>query len=554
MDKTSLSCVRVRHGAIPSIFEAFPSYLKKTKPVRKAPKLRISAEPIFTTTSVINDDFSNMCASLLPMQDKFQAAATGDETPRKVSLNQKLCKAERSLAFSRKKIKLLQQRKRRLARRNASLKNVISALERNKVLDSESLYILQKSAGGIGDLLRRQFSKCLGKSTQQKFSPELRSFALTLHFYSPHAYRYVRKMFNTCLPHPRTIEKWFQTVDCKPGFTADSFTALQRKVSEMAKKNKNLLCALMMDEVAIRHQVEWDGKKYQGYIDYGTDMDDDSLPLAKEALTFMVVAMNDSFKLPIAYFLIDGLTGKQRANLVRQCLTKLHNIGVTVGSLTCDGLASNFSMAKYLKCNTDSADFKAWFQHPETKEQVVLFFDPCHMLKLVRNTLGDKKSLVDGQGQFVKWEYIEKLHQLQENEGLHLGNKLRSGHLQWFKKKMNVNLAAQLLSESVASSLEFCLKCGIAGFENCQPTIKFIRVFNGLFDILTSRNLCSKGLKAPLQEKNLQEITCYLQQSKQYISTLRESLNGKPLLETNRKTGIYSCHRQYFTSVSLDNC
>ncbi|XP_065667768.1 uncharacterized protein LOC136088050 [Hydra vulgaris] len=153
MDKTSLSCVRVRHGAIPSIFEAFPSYLKKTKPVRKAPKIRISAKSIITTTSAINYDFSNTCASLLPMTGKLQAAPNSDESPRKVNLNRKLCKAERSLAFLRKKMKLLQQRKRKLAKRNASLKNVISDLEQNNVLEGESLYILQKSAGGIGDLL-----------------------------------------------------------------------------------------------------------------------------------------------------------------------------------------------------------------------------------------------------------------------------------------------------------------------------------------------------------------------------------------------------------------
>jgi len=35
--------------------------------------------------------------------------------------------------------------------------------------------------------------------------------------------------------------------------------------------------------------------------------DDDSMPVAKEALTFMVVGVNDSFKVPVGYFLIDDL-------------------------------------------------------------------------------------------------------------------------------------------------------------------------------------------------------------------------------------------------------
>ena len=51
-------------------------------------------------------------------------------------------------------------------------------------------------------------------------------------------------------------------------------------------------CDTSCDEIAIRQQVEWDGQKFQGYIDMGTGLDDDSMPLAKEALTFMVVAAN----------------------------------------------------------------------------------------------------------------------------------------------------------------------------------------------------------------------------------------------------------------------
>ena len=70
-----------------------------------------------------------------------------------------------------------------------------------------------------------------------------------------------------------------------------------------------------------------------------------------------------------------------------------------------------------------------------TKDSVVVFLDPCHMLKLVRNTLADKKSMVDADNEFVQFDFIEKLHNLQESEGLHLGNKLRAAHLQWYKKK-----------------------------------------------------------------------------------------------------------------------
>ena len=91
-------------------------------------------------------------------------------------------------------------------------------------------------------------------------------------------------MFDTCLPHPRTIQKWLQIIDGRPGFTSEAFNALQARAA--MRPDRKLVCALMMDEMAIRQQLEWDGNKFRGYIDMGTCLDDDSMPLAKEALTF----------------------------------------------------------------------------------------------------------------------------------------------------------------------------------------------------------------------------------------------------------------------------
>lgn len=138
------------------------------------------------------------------------------------------------------------------------------------------------------------------------------------------------------------------------------------------------------------------------------------------------------------------------------------------------------------------------------------------MLKLVRNSLAEKKSLVDGQGNFIKWEYVERLHKLQLQEGLHLGNKLSS---KWFERKVNINLVTQLLSESVAASLEFCLDEQLSEFAGCKATIKFITVFNKLFDVLNSRNLFFSSFRSPLERKNADEVTGFLREAETYIRT-----------------------------------
>ena len=50
---------------------------------------------------------------------------------------------------------------------------------------------------------------------------------------------------------------------------------------------------------------------------------------------------------------------------------------------------------------------------------------------------------------------------------------------------MKVNLAAQTITASVADAIEFCdLVLEIPAFHDSAPTVKFIRIFDHLFDIL----------------------------------------------------------------------
>ena len=146
----------------------------------------------------------------------------------------------------------------------------------------------------------------------------------------------------------------------------------------------------MLDEMAIRKHVERDGEKFRGYVDIGTGVVDDSLPEAKDALVFMVVCVKGSWKVPCGYFLIDGLSSAEKANLVTGCLEKLHDVGVKVISFTCDGPASHFAMLRILGANLDVGSLDPSFQHPcDHSAKVHVFLDVCHMLKLVRNTFAD---------------------------------------------------------------------------------------------------------------------------------------------------------------------
>lgn len=176
---------------------------------------------------------------------------------------------------------------------------------------------------------------------------------------------------------------------------------------------------------------------------------------------------------------------------------------VEVISLTLDSTSEHFATVKLLGANFDPYNLKPYFLHPINLKNIYVIFDACHMLKLIRNTFGDEKLFIDYEGNKIEWRYIKQLAHLQENEGLRAGNKLNLRHIQYYKMKMKVNLAAQTLSQSAADSLETCVKeLKLPAFQGCEPTIKFIRSINILFDFLNSRNLYSQGYKAPLKREN----------------------------------------------------
>lgn len=248
---------------------------------------------------------------------------------------------------------------------------------------------------------------------------------MTLQFYNSKAYEYVRKTFDFVLPAPSTIRSWFSKVDCSPGFTEPSLAALKVRAQEFIRKNgKQLLCALMLDEMAIKKEITVEKHSYLQEP-------------ATESLVLMVVAINDSFKLRIAYFFINKISGEEKANIVTEALRHLHSTGIKILSLTCDGPQVNFKMMKELGCSLTHIDnLKTHFAHPVDGSKVFVILYICHILKLVRNNWPNSKIFLDPDDKEIKWHYITKLHELQEKEGL--ANKLRKKHIQWQKAIMKV--------------------------------------------------------------------------------------------------------------------
>lgn len=314
----------------------------------------------------------------------------------------------------------------------------------------------------------------------------------------------------------------------------------------MESKGKKLICGLIIDEMHIKESVTFKGDRLMGYVNYGTGTDGcDGLPKATQALVFMLVAINSNWKVPVGYFLINGIGSTEKSNLVNTCIELVHEIGVQIRTLTFDGTVSNFSMAKYLGADLSMPYPKPFFKH-ESGIVVHILLDAAHMLKLCRNTLGDWKTLYDESMKPIRWSFFQNLVSIQEEIGLHVGTKIRTRHIRYHKEKMKVRLAAQTFSSSVANALEYCSKTlNLNSFADCNTTITFCKNLNNIFDFLNTRNFLSKAqYKRPLKRENESDIFCFIDDSIKYLQSLHCEI-GKdssktivPVIKSTRKTGF----------------
>lgn len=353
------------------------------------------------------------------------------------------------------------------------------------------------------------FHELATRTIKQPCSSELRKFATTLHFYSPKAYSYVRRVFNNTLPHPRTIIRWYESVNGEPGINKEALGILKDKSAEMEHAGKRLLGCLIMDEMAIRQQVVWNEhtKQLEGVVHHHTDRGAqkpsiEQTAVAKEALVFMVTGIQESWKIPVAYFLINGMSADEKKNVTRTIPTSLHDAGVKIIAFTFDGTATNIATANALSCSIrgSSVPLITSFKHPVSGHEVYVLMDPVHMLKLVRNTWQSQKILVTPNGN-AEWKYIEKLNQFQNVIGQKLALKLTDQHIYFENSKMKVVLAVQLLSNSVATALDL-LKTIDPDFMECSATVEFVSLFNDLFDVTNSMSEDAQDFKKPLSKDN----------------------------------------------------
>ena len=107
--------------------------------------------------------------------------------------------------------------------------------------------------------------------------------------------------------------------------------------------------------------------------------------------------------------------------------------------------------------------------------------------------------------------------------GFSLANKLKKKHILWMKHKMNVKVAAQTLSSSVASAIDFlCDEVNLPEFHTSEGTSDFIKKIHLVFDLFNSRNPFAQGNKQPFTKKYLPDWSAQCEKLAKYIFNLKD--------------------------------
>lgn len=390
---------------------------------------------------------------------------------------------------------------------------------------------------------------CNGRQPTEAYPEFVRKFCMSIHYYSPRAYDYIRAKFNNHLPHISTIRSWYanSNVDATPGINRISLEILKEKADKMKSIGKQLVCDMIFDEASVRKHIQWcpKNRSFMGYVTYGYEGNPnvDELPVANQVIVFMISGINEFFQIPIAYYFIRTLDAFEREDLLTKVLKEvIEKTGIRIASVTFDGYLANATMCERLGAIL-KGDIKPSFINPFDGNEIQIMLDPSHAEKLVRSSLYSLQVIYDGDDNKIEWKHFADLYKYSKDNNFGLTHKITKKHIDFHTRSMCVRTAVELLSNSTANALQFLMENKVPEFVGASGSIKFTRIFDKLFDVMNTVRIKPGNIyKSALNPANKQEIFNFLNEAKEYILSLKVMNKSKtkkiPIVHSRLKTGF----------------
>ena len=257
------------------------------------------------------------------------------------------------LSKSKQQLRHLKIQNLKLAKKINSINEVIEELQTKFFINNNTADILRDNFAKLPMLAKELFDSEITniqkKNHGQRFSEDIKRFALTVHYYSPKAYDYLKSIF--ILPSVNSLSNWASAVNCNPGLFSDVFMDLQSKSRADANFSD---CALLFDGMSIKSKLGYNTSEdnYDGLVNLGPNINAPK-KIASEAIVFMLVGLRKNWKTPIGYVLANGLSAVNLKTLILEILQTAHAHQLKIRTITCDGLSTNIDCLKQLGIKID---------------------------------------------------------------------------------------------------------------------------------------------------------------------------------------------------------
>ena len=306
------------------------------------------------------------------------------------------------------------------------------------------------------------------------------------------------------LPSERTLYDYTHVTECGLGFKDSVLEQLVMHCNHKGIFNEEhkLYVGLLQDEVKIKADLVYD--KHTGELIGFTNLNDVSneldcleknvnnvqSELAKYLLVLMVRGVTSDLKFPLASFATSGITADYLYPIIWEAIELIEVVtGLKVLYVCCDGASPNRRFFEMHDINNKTC-YRT--RNPFDIGRFIFFIsDPPHLLKTARNCISNSYSHFKSRRLWncgdISWMHIVTLYE-DYNElspkGLRLCPNLSRAHIDLTAfSRMNVLLAAQVLSNTVARALSHCYG------DRVKATRDLIYILNRWFDIMNTRAL-----------------------------------------------------------------
>ncbi|KAK3933106.1 Transposable element P transposase [Frankliniella fusca] len=374
-------------------------------------------------------------------------------------------------------------------------------------------------------------------------------------------YNHIRRHEILVLPNTTTINRYLKHYGGTYGFQPQILEMLKKKKDQICQRNVGEVRMILIDEMKLSKGLYFDSSTLQvlGCKDMGEDIGEafgedfrenveeaiEQLPVSRvckekipqgessrkpkndreknlgdHALVISFQPFRDKWVQAIACFLTNGnASDSELTKLILEAVLLLERSGLFVDGVVGDGAAWNRSMWKKFGISYDNCSA----EHPcDPERQLYFISDFPHLMKCKRNCLCSKKIIKTPEGdvRLAHWEGVleaDSLHKI----GLRECHRLTKDHINpdpW--QKMNVAMAWQFWSASVAASMECYRLQGVEKLEDCSASANLCKMINDLADAMNSS---TPQTALRLNSVQYQAITSFLE----YFIKLKDWANEK---------------------------